>query len=105
MYSNFFFFENRTAYETMWKNFVEPGKQLMTIWRMPIACWIPKATNTHSGYVILIDFPLQQWQHECASTLCLYVHCLSRFTNRYDKLQTLFFVREDFCSFILHNIT
>ena len=48
MYSNFFFFENRTAYETMWKNFVEPGKQLMTIWRMPIACWIPKSTNTNS---------------------------------------------------------
>jgi hypothetical protein len=25
----------------------------MTIWRMRIACWIPKATNTHSEYVIL----------------------------------------------------
>jgi len=26
----------------------------MTIWRMPIACWIPKAKNVHSEYVILI---------------------------------------------------
>ena len=33
----------------------------MTIWRKCIACWIPKATNTHSQYVILTAFPLQQW--------------------------------------------
>jgi hypothetical protein len=33
----------------------------MTIWRMHFECWIPKATNTHSGFVILIAFPLQQW--------------------------------------------
>ena len=30
----------------------------MTIWRMRIANWIPKTTNTHSEYVILVDFPL-----------------------------------------------
>ena len=41
----------------------------MTIWRMRIAYWIPKATNTHSQYVILIAFPLQQWLHERASLL------------------------------------
>ena len=28
----------------------------MTIWRMGIACWIPKATNTHSDYVTLNVF-------------------------------------------------
>jgi hypothetical protein len=27
---------------------------------MRIVCWIPKATKTHSEYVILIPFPLQQ---------------------------------------------
>ena len=27
---------------------------------MRIACWTPKATNTHSEYVMLIAFPLQQ---------------------------------------------
>ena len=37
--------------------------------RMRIACWIPKATNTHSVYVILIAFPLQQWSHEVVSVL------------------------------------
>jgi len=28
------------------KNNVEPGRPQMTIWRMHIACWIPKAINT-----------------------------------------------------------
>jgi hypothetical protein len=41
----------------------------MTIWRMGIACLIPKATDTHSEYVILIAFPLQQWLHERPSML------------------------------------
>jgi len=41
----------------------------MKIWHMCIACWIPKATNTHSEYVILIAFPQQQWLHERASML------------------------------------
>jgi len=39
----------------MWKN-VEQGRPQMTIWRMRIACWIPKATNTRTGCVILIVF-------------------------------------------------
>jgi hypothetical protein len=36
----------------------------MTIWRMRIACRIPKAANTHSEYVMLIAFSLQQRLHE-----------------------------------------
>jgi len=48
----------------MWKNIVERGWPQMTIWRMRMSNWIPKATNTHSQYVILIAFPLQQWMHE-----------------------------------------
>jgi hypothetical protein len=59
------------------RNIVERGKPQMTIWRMRIACWIPKATNTHSGCVTLIAFPLQQRLHEGASMLRLYVYCLS----------------------------
>ena len=42
------FFENRAVYEIMWKNIVEWGRPQLTIWRMRIACWIPKATDTHS---------------------------------------------------------
>ena len=36
---------------------------------MRIACWIPKATNTHSQYVIFTVFPLQQWLHQRDQTL------------------------------------
>jgi hypothetical protein len=36
----------------------------MTLWRMRIARWIPKATNTHSQYVTPTATPLQQWLHE-----------------------------------------
>ena len=49
------------------ENFVDPDRPQMTIWHTCIACWVPKATNTHSEYVILIAFLLQQWLHERAS--------------------------------------
>ena len=58
------FLGNRQVCEILWENIVEPVRPQMTIRRMRIACWIPKATNTHSKYVILIVFPLQQWSHE-----------------------------------------
>ena len=63
----------------MWENSVQPDRPRMTIWRMCIACWMPKTTNTHTHtkYVVLIAFPLQQWLRERASMLRLYVHCLS----------------------------
>ena len=65
----FFFSENRAVDGMMWNNIVEPDWPQMTIWRMRIACWVTKATNIHSQYVILISFPLQQWLHERASLL------------------------------------
>ena len=58
MFSNFFFFLNLAVYGTMWKNIVELGKPQMTIWRMRIAYWLSKATNTRLEYVILITFLL-----------------------------------------------
>ena len=66
MFNNIF---NRTVYEIMWKTTVEADRSEMTMLRMRIACWIPKATNTHSEYVILIAFALQQWLHERVSML------------------------------------
>jgi len=48
----------------------------MTIRRMRIACMIPKSTNTHSEYVILIASQQQQWLHECSSVLrYTYIAC------------------------------
>jgi hypothetical protein len=35
---------------------LEPDRPQMAVWRMHIALWIPKATNTHSGCVIVIFF-------------------------------------------------
>ena len=78
IYSNFF--ENSAVDEIMWKNTVEPQRLQMTKWRMCIACWIPKATNTHAEYVILIDFPLHQWLHERLSVTS-YIHCLSSYVT------------------------
>ena len=42
----------------------------MTICSRYIECWITKVTDTHSEYVILIAFPLQQWLYERAWMLC-----------------------------------
>ena len=76
MFSNFFP-ENCAVYEIMCKNNVEPGRPQKTIWHMRFARWITKATNTHSGYVILTPFPRQQWLCECAWILgYTYIACL-----------------------------
>ena len=53
----------------MWKNIVEPDTPKMAIWRMRIAWWITKATDTYSEYVIIIAFALQQWLHDRPSML------------------------------------
>jgi len=59
----------------MWKN-VERDRSQVAMRRMRIACCIPEATNTHTGCVILIGFPLQQWLHERASVLrYTYIAC------------------------------
>ena len=56
-------------FEVKRKDVVEPDRLQITIWRMCIACWIPKSTNTHADYVIPIAFLLQQRLHESASML------------------------------------
>jgi len=52
--------QNHAVYEIMWKNVVEPDRPQMTIWRMLIACWVPKAANTHALVCNTHAFPLQQ---------------------------------------------
>jgi len=54
----------------------------MTIWRMRvrIACWIPKATKTHTHthkeYVILVCFSTLKWLRERTSILrYMYIAC------------------------------
>ena len=62
VFSNFG--KSRRLWNSVEKNIVEPDRPRITIWRMCIACWIPKATNTYSEYVILIAVPLQEWLHK-----------------------------------------
>jgi len=73
IYIFFFFCENRAVYEIRWEHTAQPERPQMTMWSTPIACWISKATNTRSEYVIHIAFQLQQWLHARAS--------MSRCTN------------------------
>jgi len=43
-----FFFRKSCRLRDNVENFVERGRTHMTVWRMRIACWMPKATNTHA---------------------------------------------------------
>ena len=58
----------------------------MTVWRMRIPSWIPRATNTHTHThthcVKLITFTLPQWQHERTPMLrCVNTACLAGFSQ------------------------
>jgi hypothetical protein len=66
----------------MWKKYGTDGQAAYDNInrRMRIACWITKATNTHSEYVILIPFPQQQWLR---INVTLYLHRLSRLFSCY----------------------
>jgi hypothetical protein len=72
----FFFLANPAVYEKsgeIWYSLTEK----LTIWRMRIACWIPKTTDTHSEYVILFALPQQQLLHARASmSRYTYIACL-----------------------------
>jgi len=44
-------FENLAIYEKLWKNIVARGKPQMTLCCKFLACWMPRATNTHNQVV------------------------------------------------------
>ena len=66
MLNNFslFFRKKRAVHEIMWKNILEPDRPKMTVWRMSIACRVPKATHTHTLTRTLTAVPQQKWLHE-----------------------------------------
>jgi len=64
MSSNFSFFESRAVHDI-----VEADRLQVIVWRMRIVCWISKATNARSDYVVIITLPLQQRLRERASML------------------------------------
>jgi len=76
------------------KNILGPGRPQMTIWRMHIACWIPKTTDTHSEYVIFIAFPRQQWLPGRASVLLfMFPHCPSCYNIASCSIPSFFFYK------------
>jgi hypothetical protein len=58
-----FVFSNFNFFFIVWKHITELDLPQMTIWRMHIACWIPKAKNILSEYAIITAFPLQRRLH------------------------------------------
>jgi len=84
--------ENRAINEIMWIKIVEPDRSQMTIWLIRFASWIFKATDTHSEYVILIEFPLQQRLYEHAIML--------RFTSLLVLFNMSFSLVNDFLCFL-----
>jgi hypothetical protein len=79
IFSTFFFFLQKSCH--LWDNVEKCSTAGQStddniIWRMRIACWITKATETHTGFVILIAFLLKQWLHERVSVLWyMYLVC------------------------------
>jgi hypothetical protein len=67
---NNFVLDNHVIYEMMWKKVVRAGQATADVIRhMRFACWITKATDTRSEYVMHISFPRQQWLREPASMI------------------------------------
>ena len=63
----------------------------MAIWRMRVACWICKGTNTHSEYITFTAFLRQQWLRErasCYDIALLVIFCtLRRDADRNNSLR------------------
>jgi len=60
------------------ENIAEPGRPQMIIWDMCISCWITKATDTCSEYVILIAF---HCSNGCTNVPeCYIIHTLLTFS-------------------------
>jgi hypothetical protein len=103
---SFSFFEKHTVYEIMWKNVVERDKSQLIILSRRIACWIPKATNTYTQYVISVASQQQQWLHERASMLCytcIYICMLGRISLIIKNIYRLIF-RLVLCDWIFENV-
>jgi len=83
------FSKNCTVYDIMLKKHgsARQATDNNTIWCMRLACWILKATNTHSQYVILIAFPWQQRLRKSVSILRhTYIACLSVYSGNWQGI-------------------
>jgi hypothetical protein len=92
----FLFFENRALCEIEWKSNVGWGRTQMNVRRMRFACWILKATNTHSEYEILNAFPLQKWLPESPQCYVINTLFLLSLANNQSWTQTHDFFHMEF---------
>jgi len=77
MFNKFFFRKSCRLWDHVEKYFWACQATDDNIRRMHTECWITKATNINSEYVILAVFPLHQWLHERAIILRFtYISCL-----------------------------
>jgi hypothetical protein len=65
---------------------VEPGRPKITIWSIRVACWVTKAINIHSEYVILIVFSTAKMIRRTRPRVTLHVICLSCFSVRENSI-------------------
>jgi hypothetical protein len=100
MFNKFFMFfiQNRAVYVITWKNIVEPEVTDDNVTRrMRIACWITKAANTRSEYVILIAFstatnvnvsaptPMLRLYGQCPVLLAFAFYCILACVTRIER--------------------
>jgi hypothetical protein len=92
------------VYEITRVRILQPDMPQMIVRHMRIACWIPKATDTRSEYVIHVSDTRQQRLHERAPPLRHYVYCLScLFSSCW--LLCLLQAYSRIAFFLYHNIT
>ena len=77
-----FLFENRDVSAIMWKNTVEPERPQMTIWRMRISRWVPKATHT-PGICNINCFSATTMFARKRLYVMLHVHCRPCYVTRF----------------------
>jgi hypothetical protein len=79
---------------------LEPGTPYMSLWRMRIACWITKATDTHSEYVNLIVFPRQELLKPTDITVA-FLRTFDKILS-YRALKTPFLLNNYLCTYDTH---
>jgi hypothetical protein len=87
--------ENRAVYEIIWK--IESRRPQISIWSIRIHAGY-LSLKTHSQYVILVAFPLQQWLHERASMLhctCSTLHVLLCLLFSVRLVESVAIIKED----------
>jgi hypothetical protein len=106
MFNSIFFRKSCRLWDNV-ENTVDTDRPQMTIWRMRTACWIFKAKNTHTEYVMLIAFPPQQLLHVHAFVLfytymaCPVTYWIKIISHGHNEFSTLCLLCFIFCTHLI----